>query len=60
MARVRDVGSGWAAAGTSAVFRVPSAVIPAEWNYLLNPAHPRFSAIGIGLRQAFRFDQRLA
>ena len=60
MPRLRDVGTHWVAAGTSAVLRVPSAVIPSEWNYLLNPAHPRFAAVVIGPRQAFRFDHRLA
>jgi RES domain-containing protein len=31
---------------TSAVLRVPSAIVPAENNYLLNPAHPGFTNWG--------------
>lgn len=59
-AKVQSVGSDWVVAGTSAVLRVPSAVIPTEFNYLLNPAHPRFGRIQIGLAQPFTFDPRLA
>jgi RES domain-containing protein len=33
------VGDRWVREGRSLVLRVPSAVVPAESNYLLNPAH---------------------
>jgi RES domain-containing protein len=46
-------------ASTSAVLSVPSAVVPAERNYLLNPAHPDFERIEMGEPRPFRFDQRL-
>jgi RES domain-containing protein len=29
----------WLKSGTSAVLAVPSAIVPQELNYLLNPAH---------------------
>ena len=32
------IGDRWALAKSSLTLRVPSAIIPAEWNYLLNPA----------------------
>lgn len=41
-------GADWVQGGTSAVLAVPSAVIPAETNYLLNPEHPDFARIRIG------------
>ena len=54
-----DLGSRWAAAGESAVLAVPSAVIPQELNYLLNPLHPHFKRIQIGRPEPFSFDPRL-
>ena len=37
------LGDAWLAAGTSVGLFVPSAIVSAELNCLLNPAHPRFS-----------------
>jgi RES domain-containing protein len=54
-----DLGSRWAAARESAVLAVPSAVIPQELNYLLNPLHPHFKRIQIGRPEPFSFDPRL-
>ncbi len=53
------VGDLWVAGGSSAVLSVPSAIVPEEWNYLLNPAHADFSMIVIGPKLATRFDPRL-
>jgi RES domain-containing protein len=55
----QTIGSAWAKRKSSAVLVVPSAVIPAEHNYLLNPLHPSFSKIEIGERQDFITDLRL-
>jgi RES domain-containing protein len=41
------------------VLAVPSAIIPAEFNNLLNPHHPSFSRIIVGPAEAFTTDQRL-
>jgi RES domain-containing protein len=54
-----DLGIRWAAARESAVLAVPSAVIPQELNYLLNPLHPLFKRIHIGRPEPFSFDPRL-
>jgi RES domain-containing protein len=56
---IRGLGEEWAAAGRSPILRVPSVVIPAECNFLLNPRHPHFSRISIGPPIAFEFDKRL-
>jgi RES domain-containing protein len=56
---LRRIGDAWHQEGRSAVLRVPSAVVPSEWNYLLNPAHPDFARITIGSAQVVRFDRRL-
>jgi RES domain-containing protein len=41
------------------LLQVPSAVIRAEFNYLINPLHPRFEELVIGSPEPFRFDSRL-
>jgi len=53
------LGTGWVESGTTAVLAVPSAVIPSERNYLINPAHRDFGRIRIGVPQLFVFDPRL-
>src|SRR5260370_11883795 len=55
----RDIGTEWANAATSAVLAVPSAVIPREYNYILNPRHPDFSKIKFFSSEPFYFDDRL-
>ncbi len=58
-AELQTLGSDWARLCNSAVLAVPSVVIPAEINYLLNPAHPAFAEIEIGIAQPFITDLRL-
>jgi len=41
------IGDQWIKERTSAVLKVPSIVVPDEYNYLLNPAHPDFAGIKI-------------
>jgi RES domain-containing protein len=55
----RAIGDAWVARATSAVLRVPSAVVPAEHNFLLNPAHPGYRKLRIGKPQPFAFDPRI-
>jgi RES domain-containing protein len=52
-------GSDWAAAGRRLALRVPSAVIPSEFNYILNPAHPGFRRLKRYPPRPFDFDRRL-
>jgi RES domain-containing protein len=52
-------GSQWLTHSESAVLAIPSAIIPEESNYLLNPLHPDFAKISIQLPVAFTFDARL-
>lgn len=44
----KSIGDEWARQADAAVLCVPSAVVPNELNYLLNPLHPNFSKIKIG------------
>lgn len=54
-----DLGSRWAVARKTAVLAVPSAIVPQELNYLLNPLHPHFKRVRIGRPDRFSFDPRL-
>ena len=53
------LGDEWLQGGTSAVLKVPSAIIETDSNFLLNPAHPDFASITIAAARAFEFDLRL-
>lgn len=53
------LGDQWVREGRSAVLKLPSAIIPTESNYLLNPAHRDFQKIIIRKPVAFSFDPRL-
>lgn len=56
---LRAIGDSWAAARASAVLQVPSAIIPEESLFLLNPLHEDFSKLAIGELLPFRMDPRL-
>ena len=58
-ASTRELGDAWAAEEPSPVLELPSAIIPAEKLFLLNPQHSLFSKIEIGEPVAFEFDPRL-
>ena len=58
--KVREVGDRWARALNSAVLQVPSAILPAEHNFLLNPRHPDFAKLVFAKPSPFRLDPRLA
>ena len=55
----KDIGSAWAKKADSAVFRVPSVLVPKSWNYLLNPSHRDFKKIRISDPMPFVFDARM-
>ena len=53
------IGDRWVAQGRSLILRVPSAIIPAAANFLINPSHPEFRKVVIGRPERFAFDPRL-
>ena len=57
--QAQSIGDRWFDDGLSAVLEVPSAVIPLESNYLLNPSHPGFSRVGVGAVKDCPFDMRI-
>jgi RES domain-containing protein len=54
-----DIGTRWVRGRKTAVLAVPSAVIPSDLNYLLNPLHPAFKQIRIGEAAPFQIDPRM-
>lgn len=54
-----DIGTRWLRDGATPVLVVPSAVIPHEDHYLLNPLHRTFRAIRVGTPERFTFDPRM-
>lgn len=57
--RLQELGNAWLDAGGTPVLRVPSAIVPAEFNFVLNPAHPGFARILIGDARPYAFDPSL-
>lgn len=53
------IGDRWIKEQRSAVLKVPSVVVPEEFNFLLNPTHPDFEKIEIGRPTVYHFDPRL-
>lgn len=55
----RRIGDLWVEQNTSLAMLVPSAVLPAERNLLINPAHAHFGEIRVGAPEPDAFDRRL-
>jgi RES domain-containing protein len=55
----RRIGDAWLASLETALARVPSAIAPRTWNYLLNPAHPDAKKVQVAEVIKERFDNRL-
>ena len=56
---LREFGTRWAESGETVVLQVPSAVVPGEHNFLVNPRHLEFARLAIGNAEPFEFDERL-
>ena len=54
-----QIGQRWAREKSSVVLAVPSAILPSERNFLLNPAHPQFRQLRRHKPVTFAFDDRL-
>jgi|SRR5690348_10900387 RES domain-containing protein len=55
----REIGDRWIMERRSAILALPSAVSPADTNFLLNPEHPDFKRVRIAAPIEFSFDSRL-
>ena len=55
----RKIGSAWLESSRSALLRVPSALVPATFNVLLNPLHPEAGRVQIESEYDYPFDPRI-
>jgi len=57
-AELAQIGDGFVREGSAAILIVPSALAPAESNWLINPQHPEFSRVRVLPPESFRYDPR--
>jgi len=58
-AGARRIGDQWRQDGVSCLLIVPSAILPEESNFLLNPQHPAAQSLRLIRQRPFAFDPRL-
>lgn len=56
---VQKAGDAWVRSARSLALRVPSAIVPREFNVLVNPLHPRMSAVRVLESGPLVWDGRL-
>ena len=55
---LQSIGRQWLQAQHTPILKVPSAIIPVEFNYILNPLHPDFK-LTFDPPMQFKFDERM-
>ncbi len=55
----RRAGDRWLRSGSTALLRVPSVIVPATWNVLINPRHPDAAQIRVVRTLSHGLDPRL-
>jgi RES domain-containing protein len=60
LADYRAIGDGWIEAQSSLCLSVPSIIMPADKNFLLNPAHDEMSGVKVIGMEPFQYDLRMA
>ena len=55
----RIIGDQFVKENRHLVLKVPSAVVPGDFNYLVNPAHPLINQVKIVKIEKFEFDERM-
>ncbi len=55
---LQNIGKQWLLAQQTPILKVPSAIVPVEFNYLLNPQHPDFQ-FALDSPVEFKFDERM-
>jgi RES domain-containing protein len=59
LSATQSLGDEWLAAGRNLALAVPSAIVPEELNYVLNPLHPAYGRLRFGNLTPFVLDPRL-
>jgi RES domain-containing protein len=53
------LGDNWTKSKQNLILKIPSVIIPSEYNYLFNPIHKDIKKISIVKKEKFEFDKRL-
>jgi RES domain-containing protein len=56
---VTRMGDRWLTAGKTLLLKVPSVIVPSEYNVIVNPMHPDFSKIKITATEKLVIDKRI-
>jgi RES domain-containing protein len=56
--QLQQIGKCWLQENRTPIVRVPSSIVPVEFNYLLNPRHPELR-FQLEPPMAFQFDRRM-
>lgn len=56
---LKELGSQWLVEKKSLALRVPSVLVPSEFNILLNPLHPLMQQLDLHKNEPLLFDERL-
>ncbi|CAN5404847.1 RES family NAD+ phosphorylase [soil metagenome] len=56
---LKEIGDSWIQSRPSLLMKVPSVIIPEEYNMLVNPKHSAIDTVRVNSIKPFRFDQRL-
>lgn len=57
---LKQIGNSFLQRNEHLLLKVPSALVPEEFNYLMNPLHPKAGKVKVINKTPFRFDDRLA
>ena len=57
--QLKYIGDSFLNAGKHLSFKLPSAIVPNEFNFLLNPLHSAMKKVHIVKQEPFSFDERL-
>ncbi|MGY3213334.1 RES family NAD+ phosphorylase [Mucilaginibacter sp. HD30] len=56
---LKQTGNDFLKQARNLLLKVPSALVNEEYNYLMNPLHPKASLVKIVSKKSFSFDERL-
>lgn len=59
-ASTMNLGTDWVKKRSGLALKVPSVIVPSEFDYMLNPLHSDFSRLNISNPEHFSFDPRLS
>ena len=58
-AGLRQIGDEFLKSRANLLMRMPSSIVPMEFNFMLNPLHPAFKEVKLLKHPPFDFDERL-